>query len=48
MEPFQLRDYDVYQAVLYVTEQIHGEFGAAAVKNGLDGRICFSVLFMNI
>jgi len=40
MEPFQLRDYDVYQAVLYVTEQIHGEFGAAAVKNGLDVKYC--------
>ena len=38
MEPFQLKDYDIYQAVLRITEQIHGEFGAAAAKNGLDGK----------
>jgi len=40
MEPFQLKDYDIYQAVLRITEQIHGEFGAAAAKNGLDVKYC--------
>ena len=40
-EPFQLKEYDVYQAVISITEQIHGEFGAAAVKSGLDGKIIY-------
>nr|CAG4636622.1 EOG090X0GYO [Eubosmina coregoni]SVE70148.1 EOG090X0GYO [Eubosmina coregoni] len=35
-DPFKPKEYDIYNAVLGVTEQIHGEFGAASVKNGLD------------
>nr|CAG4642889.1 EOG090X0GYO [Evadne anonyx] len=40
MESFQLKDYEVYQAVLNITEQIHGDFGAAAVKHGLEVKYC--------
>jgi len=40
MEPFQLKDYDIYNAILQITEQIHGEFGVAAIRNGLSAKYC--------
>jgi hypothetical protein len=33
-----LKTYDIVTSILNVTEQIHGEFGAAAIKNGLEGK----------
>nr|SVE75476.1 EOG090X0GYO [Daphnia dolichocephala] len=35
-----IKAYDIVRSVLAVTEQIHGEFGAASIKNGLDVKYC--------
>ncbi|XP_057372172.1 ribonuclease P/MRP protein subunit POP5-like [Daphnia carinata] len=35
-QPLNLKTYDILKSVLAATEQIHGEFGAAAIKNGLE------------
>nr|CAG4643587.1 EOG090X0GYO [Ilyocryptus agilis] len=37
-EAVAFRKYDIYSAVLNITEEIHGEFGFAAIKNGLEVR----------
>jgi hypothetical protein len=37
-QPLNLKTYDIVTSILNVTEQIHGEFGAAAIKNGLEGK----------
>ena len=39
-EPLALNVKDIFYAILNATEQIHGEFGAAAVRNGLDVKYC--------
>nr|SVE70768.1 EOG090X0GYO [Daphnia similis]SVE71397.1 EOG090X0GYO [Daphnia similis]SVE72030.1 EOG090X0GYO [Daphnia similis]SVE72657.1 EOG090X0GYO [Daphnia similis] len=39
-QPLNLKTYDILKSVLAVTEQIHGEFGAAAIKNGLEVKYC--------
>jgi len=49
MEPFQLKDYDIYNAILQITEQIHGEFGVAAIRNGLSGKTYFCyILYLKL
>nr|SVE73907.1 EOG090X0GYO [Daphnia atkinsoni] len=35
-----IKTYDILNSVLAVTEQIHGEFGAAAIRNGLEVKYC--------
>ncbi|EFX78978.1 hypothetical protein DAPPUDRAFT_304992 [Daphnia pulex] len=35
-QPLNVKKYDLLASVLDVTEQIHGEFGAAAIRNGLE------------
>nr|CAG4642150.1 EOG090X0GYO [Eurycercus lamellatus] len=40
MEAFPLKDHEIMHSILKITEQIHGEFGAAAIKNGLDVKYC--------
>lgn len=37
-QPLNLKPYEIVTSVVSVTEQIHGEFGAAAIKNGLEGK----------
>nr|SVE76734.1 EOG090X0GYO [Daphnia longispina] len=39
-QPLNLKTYDIVTSILNVTEQIHGEFGAAAIKNGLEVKYC--------
>nr|SVE76108.1 EOG090X0GYO [Daphnia hispanica] len=39
-QPLNLKTYEILRSVLDVTEQIHGEFGAAAIKNGLEVKYC--------
>nr|CAG4635155.1 EOG090X0GYO [Alona affinis] len=39
-EAFPLKDHEILRSVLTTTEQIHGEFGAAAVTNGLNVKYC--------
>nr|CAG4637455.1 EOG090X0GYO [Ceriodaphnia reticulata]SVE73277.1 EOG090X0GYO [Ceriodaphnia reticulata] len=40
VESLNLKPYDIFKSILDVTEQIHGEFGAAAIRNGLDVKYC--------
>nr|SVE77953.1 EOG090X0GYO [Daphnia lumholtzi]SVE78582.1 EOG090X0GYO [Daphnia lumholtzi]SVE79211.1 EOG090X0GYO [Daphnia lumholtzi] len=40
VQPLNLKTYDILKSVLAATEQIHGEFGAAAIKNGLEVKYC--------
>nr|CAG4641308.1 EOG090X0GYO [Eulimnadia texana] len=40
LNPYMLNSTDLYHAVMDVVEQIHGEFGAAAVNNGIDAKYC--------
>nr|CAG4651437.1 EOG090X0GYO [Simocephalus serrulatus]SVE94587.1 EOG090X0GYO [Simocephalus serrulatus] len=35
-QPLALKKYEIIQTLLSTTEEIHGEFGAAAIRNGLD------------
>lgn len=37
LENLLFKSNEVYQAVLAITEQMHGEFGCAAIQNGLEG-----------
>jgi hypothetical protein len=37
-QPLNVKKYDLLASVLDVTEQIHGEFGAAAIRNGLESK----------
>jgi ribonuclease P/MRP protein subunit POP5 len=40
LEPLALNVKDIFYAILDATQEIHGEFGAAAVRNGLDVKYC--------
>ena len=44
----KLNKADIMAAVLYVTQQIHGEFGAAAIMNGLSGKKTFVLILILI
>nr|SVE74530.1 EOG090X0GYO [Daphnia barbata] len=39
-KPLNITTYDIVKSVLAVTEQIHGEFGAASIRNGLEVKYC--------
>jgi hypothetical protein len=49
-----VKKYDLLASVLDITEQIHGEFGAAAIRNGLESKntyltkilVFFNVFFL--
>lgn len=49
-----MKKYDLLASVLDITEQIHGEFGAAAIRNGLESKntyltkilVFFNVFFL--
>lgn len=43
LEHLQFKSNEVYQAVLAATEQMHGEFGCAAIQNGLEGVVTLKI-----
>nr|CAG4650591.1 EOG090X0GYO [Sida crystallina] len=38
--PLDIAEKDLFFAVIQATEQIHGEFGAAALRNGMNVKYC--------
>nr|CAG4645215.1 EOG090X0GYO [Leptodora kindtii] len=40
IQSYPIKDTDIYHAVVRFVEQIHGEFGAAAIRTGLNVKYC--------
>lgn len=40
VNPLDLQESDLFYAVMQATEQMHGEFGAAAIRSGINVKYC--------
>nr|CAG4645904.1 EOG090X0GYO [Lynceus sp. MCZ IZ 141354] len=39
-EPYLLKELDLYHAILDAVEELHGEYGVAAIKSGFQAKYC--------
>nr|CAG4647511.1 EOG090X0GYO [Megafenestra aurita]SVE92739.1 EOG090X0GYO [Megafenestra aurita] len=40
MSSKQLKKFEILNSLMKITEELHGDFGAAAIRNGLDVKYC--------